>query len=183
MLVNVRIKGQMFPYDLSGPYEFKTGKKRGTAAEKLMFLNRSYLVWLKNVLDAGMKIGSKPNKMHLHLGWILNAGEFVKASHICNYCFAEPDKKNIQFFSVRHSHGLCTYGERFTCCDGDSCKFRLLEEKSHLLPLKFSSLSYFRNGEEGRIGKFFKEIFLGREQLDPDEAFQLFLSANTASQL
>jgi hypothetical protein len=178
-LANVVIKGRVFPYELSGPYIFKSGKKKGQSVESLMFSDRAYLVYLKSVLDSEIGLVSVPNKLHLHLGWILNAGEFVRSSKTCQYCSGEFERRKIQLFSVRWSCGA-SYGHHYVCCSDGDCKSRIFDEKSSFLPLKFSSLSHFGKGEQKRVGTFFKEIFLGAGRLDPERAFELFFSASQA---
>ena len=177
-LVNVVIKGRTFPYELSGPYMFKSGKKAGQSVEALMFADRGYLVYLKNIADKNMASGSLPNRLHLHLAWVMRAGEFIKSSEDCPYCSYDGERKKVEMFSVRYSYGGCSYGHRFTCCNEDECRYRVLEEKSKLFPLKFSSLAYFSNAEQKRLGAFFKDLFLGPGRLDTKKAFELFSSAN-----
>ena len=175
-LANVVIRGRSFLYQPE-IYAFKSGKKKGTTLLSLMFSDPSYLAWQKRILDSEMTTMTSPNRLHLHLAWILSVGESLEAPVLCPYCLGE--KRNIKMFSVRHSSGECTYGHEFVCCNDVGCKQKLNEERSSLLPLKFSSLRQFRNTEQKRMGKFFKEIFLGTERFDSDKAFRLFLSSTT----
>jgi hypothetical protein len=177
-VVNVVIKGRIFPYELSGPYIFKSGKKVGQSVEALMFADRGYLAYLKNIADKEMAPGSLPNRLHLHLAWVMRAGEFIKSPQECHYCSSNTEYKKIEFFSVRYSSGGCSYNHQFACCSQEECKQKIWEEKSKLFPLKFSSLAYFSNAEQKRLGIFFKDLFLGPGRLDTKKAFELFSSAN-----
>lgn len=176
-LVEVCINERHFSYNLESPYHFKTGPKAGSSVEALMFSNISYLAQLKHIRDSKLGATSQPDKLHLHLAWILNAGEFVQASESCPYCSNK--QRNIKLFSVRWSGGACSFGRPYVCCEDADCKYRIIEEKSSLLPLKFSSLNHFRNTKQREAGAFFKDIFLGTGRLDPEKAFELFLSATT----
>ncbi len=179
-LVNVAIKGQLFSHEVSGPYVFKSGKKAGQSVESLMFSDYGYLAYLKRIADKEMVSGSKPNKLHLRLAWVMRVGEFVKSPENCPYCYdkkAEGGYKKVEMFSVRYSYGSSSFGLRFTCCNEDECKYKLLEEKSKLLPLKFSSMAYFSNAEQKRLGAFFKDLLLGPGRLDAQKAFEMFFSA------
>lgn len=176
-LAEICINERFYSHELSGPYNFKSGKNEGRSLESLMFSNRSYLTKLKHIRDSKLGSGSYPDKLHLCLAWILNAGEFVQASESCPYCSNE--QRNIKLFSVRWSGGACSFGRPYVCCEDADCKYRIIEEKSSLLPLKFSSLNHFRNTKQREAGAFFKDIFLGTGRLDPEKAFELFLSATT----
>ncbi|MHB9019653.1 MAG: hypothetical protein ACYC3G_02135 [Minisyncoccota bacterium] len=178
-LVEVCINGGFYSYKLEGPYSLKSGQKEGSSVEALMFSNISYLHKLKHIRDSKLAKGSQPDRLHLHLAWILEAGEFVQSQELCPHCSDE--QKKIKFFSVRISGGDYSFGgAQYVSCGGEACMYKLLtDEKIHLWPLKFSSLGHFRNSKQKDAGAFFKELFLGKERLDSEKAFQMFLSSTS----
>lgn len=179
--VNVEIKGRIFPYELFGPHIFKDGENKGLTVESMMFSNRKHLVKLKNIRDHNAKRVSNPDKLHLHLAWILNAGEFVKAPLVCPHCSNEWN--NIKFFSISRRRGAFIYGRRYVSCGEPACVYESLEEDFVPHPLKFSTLEYFSKEKElAKIGDFFREVFLESDKLDPGKAFELFLNASTTVQ-
>ena len=174
-LANVLINGRNFLYQPE-LYVFKSGKKRGLSLVSIMFSNPSYLVWQKRMLDSQMTPMTVPNKLHLHLSWLLSTGERLQTSCVCPYCQGE--KRSIKWFSVRRSYdGSFSYGFPYVCCDNADCKRQIHEERSSPVPLKFSSLKGFRDSEQKRMGRFFKDIFLGGDRFDSEKAFSLFVSA------
>ncbi len=177
-LVEVCINGKHFSYKLEGSYHFKTGPKAGSSVEELMFSNISYLAQLKHIRDSKLGSTSQPDKLHMHLAWILNAGEFVQSQELCPLCADEQER--IKFFSVRISGGDHSFGGlQYVSCGGEVCMYKLLtDEKIHLWPLKFSSLSHFRNNRQKDAGAFFKELLLGKGKLDSQKAFDMFLLAS-----
>jgi len=106
-LVEVLINGRSFSYRLNGSYVFASGKKKGESVEALMFSQRSYLVKLKHIRDTNLTRDSRPDRLHLHLAWILSAGEFVKPLSTCQYCPDDREHNKLGFFSVRYSGGAC----------------------------------------------------------------------------
>ncbi len=177
-LVEVRINDGLYRYEVDGPYNFKSGPKEGSSVEALMFSGISYLRKLKHIRDSKLARGSQPDKLHLHLAWILNAGEFVQSSEICPHCSDE--RRMVKFFSVRVSGGSSAFGFPYICCGREACMYKLLtDEKVHILPLKFSSLSHFRNTKQKEAGAFLKSLLLGSDKLDPKKAFQMFLSSTS----
>ena len=178
-LASVVIRGREFAYEPVGPYIFQSGKKKGHSVESLMFADYGFLSYLKSMSDKGLTAGSMPNKLHLHLAWAMRAGEFLQSRQRCPYCSGDGEAERVKYFSVRYSQGDCSYGFSYTCCDKDACKYQLVEERSRIFPLKFSSLAYFSRAEQKRLGVFFKGLLLDSGRLDSQKAFKLF----SASQL
>lgn len=175
-LAKVTIKNRSFLYkpELYTVDSQEFGKKSGMF---LLFNKISYIFQQQHIVDSTLKLGSKPNRWHLHIAWLLTVGQTLVASELCPYC--PNGKRNvIKWFATRRDFdGNHCYGLPYVCCDCESCQDQIVtDRKTSLLPFKFSSLRGLSDSEQKRMGNFFKEIFLGKGRFDSEKAYQLFLS-------
>lgn len=177
-LTKLYIRGKSFLYKRE-IYVVKSSEKEenNKSGLYLLFNRANFIFKEKHKCDAKVIKGSKPNRWHLHLTWLLTVGELLKTTEFCPYC--PSGKRNIiKWFALRpDAEGRHRYGLPFVCCDCESCMREIdTDFKTILLPFKISSLRDLSESNQKRMGNFFKEIFLGKGRFDSKKAFELFLS-------
>ncbi|MBU4348352.1 hypothetical protein KJ671_02550 [Patescibacteria group bacterium] len=156
-------------YIPSGPYIFKTGKRKGKSLEELMFENYSWLDYMLKNMNSNLKEFSKLNSFHLHLRWLMARGEDRVSTQSCFCCLS----KRVEFFAY-------SYREKkyFTACEDVICRGKILA-KANSRPLKFSSILEFSYPSRLFIAKFLREMFLPCcKKLTADELFKFFSAQN-----
>ncbi len=158
-------------YKPNGPYTFQSGKRKGRTLELLMFEDYQFLSWFysqKVKSDNGNK-----NGLEKHLEWLLKRGEDRTPKMICPHC----KKRSIAYFSVLLSGNDFSINPYYTCCE--DCTDELVSmaagKTPSLLPIKFSSLLFFRKkGDRRRVAKMFRILFQTPNKMGRNKAFHFF---------
>jgi hypothetical protein len=158
------------------PYVFKSGKRKGKAAEVLMFQDYSFLHWMLRKLNS--ENPNRRNNLHEHLEWLFKAGENRSTKKICPHCQA----KKVEFFSVRRSFYARDFsiGLEYTCCANSDCMDKLrawsAEKEPEFLPFKWSALNDFeyKGDIERVINRLFKPVFGLPKRMTRKTAFDFF---------
>lgn len=160
-------------YKPTGPYVFQSGKRRGRTLELLMFEDYQFLNWFYNQKIKSCN-GNK-NCLEKHLSWLLEKGEDRQPKMICPHC----KKRSIAYFSVLFSSSGDDFSvdPYYTCCE--DCTDELIAmaggKMPSLLPIKFSSLLFFRRkGDRKRVAKMYRTLFQTPSKMGRNKAFHFF---------
>lgn len=159
-------------YHPEGPYVFQSGKKKGKAAEQVMFEDYGFLRYIFKKMKKEEKRGAVKNKLHLHLEWLLVRGEDREVKKMCPQCGQRP----IQFISVQGSQRFgFSMGLPFTCCSRPECRSQMERTKVplYLTPAFSEAMSFRYKTDQRQFLKVLKEVFeVGR--LTKENAFNFF---------
>lgn len=133
--------------------------------------------WLRFMLDRLDETNSpNPNRLHRHLGWLLEQGETRQPKMICHFCNERP----VSYFSIYQSYGGgISIGLHYTCCDEKRCR-RELDSLAAGTPIelheiKFSSILHLKlKADQKALAKMFRDIFGLPGRLSAEAAFDFF---------
>ena len=175
--ISINANGRAFimidAYEPQGPYVIKSGKKKGTYVEKLIFDDPGWLISKRNRL---IREARQNDDLYKHLEWIFVQGETRRISRICPQCF----QRTISYFSFKGSKSRgYSIGCLFTCCHDTACRTQLVlkgtGKKPTLLPVKLSSLHHFMlKKDKIRVAEVFRECFNLSKDASAEEIFNLF---------
>ncbi len=172
----------MVPYN-PDIYVFQSGKRTGQTPVVLMFQDYGILRWMLSRVRKE-EAGSFKNDLHLHLEWLINAGEEVEPTQNCPIC----KERKVRSFAVRWGHaGDFSIDRDYTFCEKEECKQEIqafsYDQGLTFLPFKFSSLLQFRKGgDRKRIVNLLKWAFGIEGRITRERAFHFFLNNLTVQE-
>lgn len=154
------------------PYIFQSGKNRGKMAAILMFKDYRLLHFLLERLNKESR-GSKKNRLHEHLLWLMSRGDNRRPVTMCRFC----NKKPVKYFSVVYSDSGISVGLNFTCCE--DCKGELTKGTALKVPqfylLTFRSILLFsRKSDQRQVVRLLREVYGLPKRITTQTAWQFF---------
>jgi hypothetical protein len=168
----------LVPYNPTGPYVFKNGKRKGEVLELLMFKDYSFLRWLLYQINS--EAHRQKNQLHQHLEWLIGQGENRPwPVQMCRHCGQRPITK----FSILGTEEFgYSMGLSYACCSDLTCMEKLQGEAAgksviYLSPC-FSNIRFFRHKSDQRLFTQLLRSFYGLpDRLTRQRAFEFFKGA------